>query len=85
MESVEARTQKLIGNTSEEKMKEIIEYTRPDGSVYKNSLEGILAHLVLEETHHRGELIALFWQMNIEPPHIGLVQYLQNAKPQDFR
>lgn len=85
METVEAKTQKLLQHIDQEKMKHILEYTRPDGSTYKNSLEGILAHLVLEETHHRGELIALFWQMNVEPPHIGLVQFLQNTKPGDFR
>jgi uncharacterized damage-inducible protein DinB len=32
------------------------------------STEDILIHLFEEEVHHRGELIALFWQMNCEPP-----------------
>ena len=31
----------------------------------------ILIHLFEEEIHHRGELIALLWQMNIEPPLMG--------------
>ena len=33
--------------------------------------EDILVHVFEEEVHHRGELIALFWQMGIEPPVIG--------------
>jgi len=33
--------------------------------------EDILIHLFEEEVHHRGELIALLWQMNIEPPLMG--------------
>ena len=33
--------------------------------------EDILVHVFEEEVHHRGELIALFWQIGIEPPVIG--------------
>jgi uncharacterized damage-inducible protein DinB len=33
--------------------------------------EDILIHLFEEEVHHRGELIALLWEMNIEPPLMG--------------
>jgi uncharacterized damage-inducible protein DinB len=33
--------------------------------------EDILVHVFEEGVHHRGELIALFWQMGIEPPRIG--------------
>jgi uncharacterized damage-inducible protein DinB len=35
------------------------------------TVEEILVHVFEEEIHHRGELIALFWQMGIEPPLIG--------------
>jgi uncharacterized damage-inducible protein DinB len=30
--------------------------------------EDVLVHVFEEEVHHRGELIALLWQMNVEPP-----------------
>ena len=33
--------------------------------------EDILIHLFEEEVHHRGELIALLWQMGVEPPLMG--------------
>jgi len=33
--------------------------------------EDILIHMFEEEVHHRGELIALLWQMGIEPPLMG--------------
>ena len=33
--------------------------------------EDVLLHLFEEEVHHRGELIALLWQMGIEPPPMG--------------
>jgi uncharacterized damage-inducible protein DinB len=31
-----------------------------------------------EETHHRGELIALLWQMDVAPPHMGFIQYARS-------
>ena len=37
----------------------------------KISAEDILIHVFEEEVHHRGELIALFWQMRIDPPEMG--------------
>lgn len=33
--------------------------------------EDVLIHVFEEEVHHRGELIALLWQMDIEPPLMG--------------
>jgi uncharacterized damage-inducible protein DinB len=33
--------------------------------------EDVLIHVFEEEVHHRGELIALLWQMGIEPPLMG--------------
>jgi len=35
------------------------------------SAEDVLIHVFEEEVHHRGELIALLWQMGIEPPLMG--------------
>lgn len=37
--------------------------------------ETLLLDFFQEETHHRGELLALLWQMNVEPPHMGFLQY----------
>jgi uncharacterized damage-inducible protein DinB len=33
--------------------------------------EDVLIHVFEEEVHHRGELIALLWQMGTEPPLMG--------------
>jgi uncharacterized damage-inducible protein DinB len=35
------------------------------------TVEDVLIHIFEEEVHHRGEIIALLWQMNIEPPLMG--------------
>ena len=41
------------------------------GKLEMLTAEDILVHIFEEEVHHRGELMALFWQMGIEPPVIG--------------
>jgi uncharacterized damage-inducible protein DinB len=41
------------------------------GETVEVTAEDILIHLFEEEVHHRGELIALLWQMDIEPPLMG--------------
>lgn len=35
------------------------------------STEDVLIHVFEEEVHHRGELIALLWQMEVPPPPMG--------------
>jgi len=76
MEEVEARTHKVLEGLNEDEFKKTFEYTRPDGTKRRDSIEQILVHLVLEETHHRGELLCLLWEMNIQSPHEGWIPYL---------
>ena len=42
--------------------------------------EVVLLDFFQEETHHRGELLALLWQMDVEPPHMGFLQYRLSQK-----
>ena len=42
--------------------------------------EVVLLDLFQEETHHRGELLALLWQMDVAPPHMGFLQYRLSQK-----
>jgi uncharacterized damage-inducible protein DinB len=38
--------------------------------------EEVLVHVFEEEIHHRGELIALYWQMGITPPLVDFVDFV---------
>ena len=48
-------------------------YTRTNdvNEIVEVTAEDILIHLFEEEVHHRGELIALLWQIGVEPPIMG--------------
>jgi uncharacterized damage-inducible protein DinB len=60
MEAVEAHTSANLGKMTPEQLEKS---------------ETILLDFFQEETHHRGELLALLWQMDVEPPHIGFLQW----------
>ena len=69
MRSVERRMNKYVKSLSPEEQTK--EYRGRKNSDEKLTAEDILVHVFEEEVHHRGELIALFWQTGIEPPVIG--------------
>jgi hypothetical protein len=48
-----------------------VEMPRPGTTSILVRVEDVLVAAALENIHHFGELIALFWQMDIEPPHMG--------------
>lgn len=45
---------------------------RDNGETLQFQLRGILIHMIEEELQHRGELNVLFWQLDIDPPLMGL-------------
>jgi uncharacterized damage-inducible protein DinB len=45
--------------------------TKAENKTIEVTAEDVLIHMFEEEIHHRGELIALLWQMGVEPPTMG--------------
>ncbi len=71
MEHVEKRMQDCLGSLSDRKLQETYAVTGENHEATRVTAEDILIHVFEEEVHHRGELIALFWQMDIDPPSMG--------------
>ena len=71
MEHVEKRTHEYLDPLRTEGLNKIYRGTDDDGKISEVTAEDILIHVFEEEVHHRGELIALLWQINIEPPRMG--------------
>lgn len=69
MRHVEKHMRDYLETLSPENLKKKYE-VGPKGETETKTAEDILVHVFEEEVHHRGELIALFWQMGIEPPVI---------------
>lgn len=81
MDEVEAKTKRCLSSITAEELAAQYEWTRFDGTTMRGRGEDIITHLALEQTHHLGELICLLWQINVEPPHIGWLQYLSQTTP----
>jgi uncharacterized damage-inducible protein DinB len=71
MERVEARMRTYTASLTSKGL--LREYTvkNDSGEIAQVTTEDVLIHVFEEEVHHRGELIALLWQMGIEPPLMG--------------
>ena len=78
LERVESDANAYLSRITPEELSRIIERKFSDGTVVQLTVEDMLIHFFQEETHHRGEFIALLWQMNIEPPHLGWARYINS-------
>jgi uncharacterized damage-inducible protein DinB len=68
---VETRTHKYLNSLTEQGLMKKYTVRNDAEETVEVTAEDILIHVFEEEVHHRGELIALMWQMNVEPPLMG--------------
>ena len=80
LEQVESEANAYLSRVAPKELSRKIERKQRDGSTITVNVEDILIDLFQEETHHRGELIALLWQMDVNPPHLGWSQYLHSRR-----
>jgi len=73
---VESEANKYLSKVTPEELSRRITRKQRDGSTTLATVEDYLIHLFQEETHHIGELIALLWQIDVPPPHMGWIQYI---------
>jgi uncharacterized damage-inducible protein DinB len=74
---VESKAKASVADMKPEELERKVETTRPGKPNTLVRVEDVLVHAALENIHHFGELIALLWQMDMEPPHMGWIGYLQ--------
>jgi uncharacterized damage-inducible protein DinB len=80
LEQVESKADAYLSRVTPEELARNVERKQKDGSILRIPVEDLLLDFFQEETHHRGELLALLWQMDVAPPHMGFVQYTQSQK-----
>jgi len=71
MEQVEKRTHDYFDSLPSGGLQEKYTVTNDMNETVEVTAEDILIHVFEEEVHHRGELIALLWQIGVEPPLMG--------------
>jgi len=71
MEHVEKRMRNYLDTLPEGGLKKKYVVKNDSDETVEITVEDVLIHIFEEEVHHRGEIIALLWQMNVEPPLMG--------------
>ena len=74
---VESRTKSNLAKMAPADFERKVEVMRMGKPPVQVRVEDVLIHVALENVHHFGELIALLWQIDVEPPHMGWITYLQ--------
>ena len=80
VQEVESKTKAYLAEITPAESERIVGYSRIGMPTLPARVEDVLVHVALENIHHFGELIALLWQIDVEPPHMGWIPYLQEAK-----
>jgi uncharacterized damage-inducible protein DinB len=52
-----------------------------DGIRRTTVVRDVLIHVMTEELHHRGEIIAVLWQMNFQPPDMSWLSVMKKTDP----
>jgi uncharacterized damage-inducible protein DinB len=71
MEYIEKRMRDYLNSLPIGGLEKKYTVTNDANETVEVTAEDVLIHVFEEEVHHRGELIALLWQMGIEPPLMG--------------
>src|SRR5579875_3502148 len=66
----------LDSNLRESDLDRKVTFTN-DGGTEQITIRNMLVHMVEEELQHRGELNALLWQLDIDPPIIGFDDFMK--------
>jgi uncharacterized damage-inducible protein DinB len=68
LENVSSKTRSHIANLDESELKRRVKFTTSSGQTFDLSVEECLFQSFTEQLYHMGELTALLWQQNTEPP-----------------
>ncbi len=80
-DTVQADTHEYLDRLGDQDLQRMFEYKLRDGTIKHNVTEDILMHVVEEEIHHRGEIMCLCWQHDIQPPYISYTAYKGQSPP----
>jgi uncharacterized damage-inducible protein DinB len=78
-DKVEAETNEYLEKLTNQKLQSVFEYKGRDGNLNRNETEDVLMHVIEEEIHHRGEILCIYWQHDIQPPYVSYTAYKGQA------
>ena len=70
LDDVELRTREYLRAAKEAELNRRVDFVLSSGQSFNLSVEECLFQSFTEQLYHLGELIALLWQENVEPPRM---------------
>ncbi len=80
--TIEAEMRAFLESQSEESLEAVLSYTNFSGETFRAPLWQMLMHVPNHETHHRGELAAMFALMDVPHPEEEVIQYFLDLSGQ---
>jgi uncharacterized damage-inducible protein DinB len=79
---LETDIRSYVASQTDESLLRMVTYKNPKGESFTVPLWNMMAHLPNHNTHHRGELAAMFALMNVSHPEEEVIQYFLNLSGQ---
>ena len=78
---VASKVTEYLSKLTPVEMSRIVSRVNNDGIKRTIKVRDVLLHVFGEELHHRGEIIAMLWQMNRQPPDMGWASVMKKTYP----
>jgi uncharacterized damage-inducible protein DinB len=78
---VKSKVDKYLFNMKQEDLDKRVHRVNNDGVRRTSRVKDVLIHVITEELHHRGEMISILWQMDIQPPDMGWLSTMKKTDP----
>jgi uncharacterized damage-inducible protein DinB len=78
---VVSKVDKYLSSLIAESLCKPVSRINNDGIKRITTVKEVLIHVFTEELHHRGEIIAILWQMDIQPPDMGWLSVMKKTDP----
>ncbi|MDG7016659.1 MAG: hypothetical protein JRM82_04705 [Nitrososphaerota archaeon] len=75
LDQVETNTREYLVDLNDDELARRVDFVLQSGESFEMTVEECLFQMFTEQLYHIGELIALLWQENVEPPKM---QYFCN-------
>ena len=76
MNEIESKTIKFFQQLTPDQMDNVVTFPIKDSPDLEMKVKDVLMQALSEELQHRGEFLALLWQIGIDPPPMTWLWYL---------
>jgi uncharacterized damage-inducible protein DinB len=81
-QEVTSKTKRYLSNIQKKDLLKPVFRVNIDGVRRTCLVKDVLIHVFTGELHHRGEITAILWQMDIQPPDMGWLSVMKKTNPQ---